>query len=52
MWIQHALAAGIALAAGVWLIRRAASKENGKGPCASCGLQRTMKRPTPANRTK
>lgn len=47
MWIQHGIAAAITLASAVWLIRRATSKENGKGPCASCGLQRTMtKRPS------
>jgi hypothetical protein len=44
-WIQHGIAAAITLGAAVWLIRRAASKKNGEGPCASCGLQRTMKRP-------
>jgi hypothetical protein len=52
MWIQHGIAAAITLASAVWLIRRAVSKENGKGPCASCGLQRTMKRPTPTNHPK
>jgi hypothetical protein len=52
MWIQHGIAIAVALAAAVWLIRGTMSKENGKGPCASCGLQRTMKRPAPANRPK
>ncbi|HEV8129091.1 MAG TPA: hypothetical protein VGQ14_05495 [Candidatus Eisenbacteria bacterium] len=55
MWVQHGIAAAVSVAAGVWLIRRAASKKNGEGPCASCGLQRTMtKRPVPTttSRTK
>ena len=46
LWVQHGIAAAIVLAATVWLLRRTVSKKNGEGPCASCGLQRTMtKRP-------
>jgi hypothetical protein len=48
LWAQHAVAAAICLGAAAWLIRGPFSRRAGSrgGPCASCGLQRTMtKRP-------
>jgi len=47
MILQHAIAIGAALAAGVWLVARARRSKNAVGPCATCAAAshlRTAKR--------
>ena len=46
VWGQHVVAVGISVCAAGWLLRRAI-RSGGGGPCASCGIQRAMKKRAP-----
>jgi len=46
VWGQHVVAVAISVGAAAWLIRRAV-RSGGGGPCASCGIQRAVKKRAP-----